>query len=59
MKQFEIKRFSFALDGDDDCISAEEVEAILNKFENRTGGHNMGFGVWKVREVKNENSLYI
>ena len=59
MKQFEIERFSFAIDGDDDCISAEEVEAILNKFENRTGGHNMGFGVLKVREVKNENSLYI
>ena len=28
MKQFEIERFSFAIDGDDDCISAEEVEVL-------------------------------
>lgn len=52
MKQFKIERFSYARDEDDDCISAEEIEAILNKFENRAGGHNMGFGVWKVKEVE-------
>jgi len=51
-KIFEISRFSYLVDKEDDGICAIEIQNMLNEAEQKRGGFFGSRADWKVKEIR-------